>query len=248
MSGHSKWAKVKHKKGVADLKKSATFTKLANAITVAAKQGGGEPDTNFKLQLAIDKAKSANMPKDNIERAIKRGTGELAGQAIEEAVYEGYGPAGIAIIIEALTDNKKRTVSDIRHVLTRFGGNLGGNVLWMFEKKGAIRIAKDKLNIKSPEDLDNFILKAIDWGAEDVKEETGELEGEVAIYTKTQDLQKMKQALEKEGVEVTYAEVEYIPKDVIKVADEGTKDKLKQIYEELDNLEDVNNFYTNAEF
>jgi len=235
MSGHSKWSKIHRQKGAADNKRGALFTKLGNAITIAAKTGGGDPDSNFKLRLAIDQAKTGSMPKDNIERAIKRGTGELAGGIIEAITYEGFGPEGTAFMIEALTDNRNRTSSAMKHILTKYGGSLGGpnSVAWIFSQKGIIRI-KD-IN-------DELELKLIDAGAADiVKEEDG-----VTVYTAPNDLKKIKEFLEQKNIGVEYAEVEQIAKEK-KVVPEDKKDKIQKLFDELDNNEDVNNYYSNAE-
>ena len=235
MSGHSKWAQIHRKKGVVDAKRGALFTKLGNAITVAVRQGGGDPETNFKLRLAIDQARAANMPKTNIERAIKRGTGELEGGKIEEITYEGFGPNGTAFIIECLTNNRNRTSSAIKHILTKYGGSLGGpnSVSWMFEPKGIIRTK----NIN-----DELELKLIDAGAQDIVHE----EDNVAIYTAPNDLEKVKKFLEQKEIEVIYAEVEQIAKDK-KVVSKEQKEKIERLFAELDDNEDVNNYYTNAE-
>jgi len=237
MSGHSRWAKLKHFKGALDAKKSAMFTKLAHVITLAARQGG-DPSTNFKLRLAVDNAKRANMPKDNIERAIKRGTGELAGQQVEEVLYEGFGPEGTTLIIEALTDNKNRAIASLRRIFNKYGGNLGGqnSVLWMFERKGIIRIVVDEPG----ENKENIQLKAIEAGAEDIKEEDNEL----AVYTRPEDLQKVKEILEAEGVKIDYAEVEWFAKNPIEISPEAQK-KIDALFAELDDNPDVNDYYTN---
>ena len=238
MSGHSKWAKLKHSKGALDAKKSAMFTKLARAITIAARQGDGDVSANFKLRLAVEKARRANVPKDNIERAIKRGTGELGGEQIEEAIYEAFGPEGITLIIEALTDNKNRTAASLRRIFNKYGGHLGGqnSVLWMFERKGIIRVVIDMPD----ENKEVIQLKAIEAGAEDIKEEDNEL----AIYTKLEDLQKIKEFLEKQGIKVDYAELEWFAKDLIQISDANQK-KIEAIFAELDDDPDVNDYYTN---
>lgn len=240
MSGHSKWAKLKHFKGALDAKKSAIFTKLGHAITIAARQGGKDMETNFKLRLAIERAKKANLPKDNIERAIKRGTGELAGEQIEEVIYEAFGPNGTTILIEALTDNKNRTVSSLRRIFNKYGGNLGGqnSVLWMFEKKGVIRILKEEIK-GSPEDLE---LKMIDFGAEDIKNE----EEGLVIYIKLEDLERIKKHIEDNTISIESAEIEWFAKDPIKV-DESTQSKIDNIFVELDEDQDINSYYTNIE-
>lgn len=235
MSGHSKWAKIHRQKGATDNKRGALFTKLGKAITVAAKTGGNDQDSNFKLRLTIDKAKSNSMPKDNIERAIKRGTGELAGDKIESINYEGFGPDGTAFIVEALTDNRNRTSSAMKHILTKYGGGLGGpnSVAWMFEQKGIIRIE----NI-----TDELELKLIDAGVLDIQKE----EGGITIYTAPNDLKKIKELLEQKEIEIEYAEIEQIAKEK-KIISEEKKDKIQKLFDELDDDGDVNNFYTNAE-
>lgn len=239
MSGHSKWAKLKHFKGALDTKKSAMFTKLGQMITIAARQGGGDSEANFKLRLAIEKAKKANLPKENIERAIKRGLGETGEGQIEEVIYEAFGPGGTALVIEALTDNKNRVVSSLRRIFNKYGGNLAGQnaVLWMFERKGIIRLLKNNLKSKNLEDLE---LKLIDLGIEDIK-----IEGEeIAIYTKVEDLEKIKKELEKMGEETEYAELEWFAKDLLKI-DESTQKKIEGIFSELDEDPDINDYYTN---
>lgn len=240
MSGHSKWAKLKHFKGALDAKKSAAFTKLGHAITVAAKEGGGDLEANFKLRLAVEKARKANLPKDNIERAIKRGTGELAGEQIEEVVYEAFGPNGTTLLIEVLTDNKNRTVSSLRRIFNKYGGGLGSqnSVLWMFDKKGVIRILKEEIKDKQEE----LELKIIDLGVEDIKNE----EEGLVVYTKLEDLEKAKKGIEENGLNIESAEVEWFAKDPIKV-DVGTQAKIDSILAELDEDQDINNYYTNIE-
>jgi len=238
MSGHSKWAQIKRQKGVQDTKRGTLFTKLSNAVSLAAKAGGKDPEINFKLRLAIEKAREANMPMDNIERAIKRGVGELEGQQIEEINYEGYGPSGIAIIIETVTDNKNRTTSEIRNILSKYGGRLGEakSVKWLFEQRGVIKILLNK-----KQDKENFELKIIDAGAEDVVED----EDELTVFTKPEDLQKVKENIEKQKIKVEYAEIEMVAKNKIEIADSETKGKLEKIFEELDNHDNVDNFFTN---
>ena len=232
MSGHSKWAQIHRQKGVADTKRGALFTKLGKAITIAAKLGGGEAESNFRLRLAMDQAKAANMPKDNMERAIKRGTGELGEGIIESIIYEGFGPDGTAFIIEALTDNRNRTSSALKHILTKYGGSLGGpgSVSWMFEPKGVIRIKEIK---------DELELELIDAGASDiVREDDGAI-----VYTVPDNLKKIKELLEKKGIKIEYAEMEQVAKEKKAVA--GAE--IKKLFDELDENEDVNDFYTNAE-
>lgn len=239
MSGHSKWAQIKRQKGATDQKRGTLFTKLGNAITIAARQGGGDPAINFKLRLAIDNAKKANMPKENIEKAVKRGTGELEGVKLEEVSYEAFGPGGVVLVIQSLTDNKNRTLSFIKHILSKYDGRLSGpgSVGWMFEKKGVIRIMNSDLPTKKEE----LELKSIDAGAEDFKEG----EEEITIYTKPEDLEKVKENLEKENISPSYAEVELKAKNEVKIEDEKIKEKLEKLFEELDNCEEVNDYYTN---
>ncbi len=239
MSGHSKWATTKRAKFATDAKKSAIFTKISKAITVAAREKGGDPESNFSLRLAIEKAKAANMPKDNIEKAIKRGTGELQGAAIEQLIYEGYGPGKVAVIIVCLTDNKNRTASNIKHLFTKAGGAMGGpnSVSWQFEKKGVIRIDNEELKSKDMEELE---LKIIDLGAQDIKKTAEEL----IIYTKLEDLQKVSNGLEAISIKVEYAEPEYVAKETIEISKED-QEKLDKFLEALDEDEDVDNYYTN---
>lgn len=241
MSGHSKWTQIKRQKGTADQKRGNLFTKLTNAITVAAREKGGNPETNFQLRLAIDQAKSANMPRDNIERAIKRGTGELAGSQIEEITYEAFGPGGVALIIESLTDNKNRAVSSLRHILAKYNGSLSGpnSVLWKFDQKGVLRIENFKTKIKA---LDEFELKLIDLGVEEIITD----EADLIIYTSPHNLQKIKEALNNLSITVAYAEIEYVAKKKNKIDNDSIKEKLENLFEELNNDQDINNYYTDA--
>lgn len=240
MSGHSKWSKLKHFKGALDAKKSSLFSNLTQLIMVAARDGDDEK-TNFKLRLAIEKAKKANMPKENIERAIKRGAGKIEGVQIEEVIYEVFGPEGSAIIIEALTDNKNRTLANLRRTLNRSEARLGekNSVLRLFERRGIIRIVNYK---KIIDNLEEFELKVIDLGAEDLKEEGDEL----AIYTKPKDLQKVKESLENEGIKADYAEIEWFAKNPIKINEE-TQKKINALFAELDENPDINDYYSNIE-
>lgn len=235
MSGHSKWSKIHRQKGVADSKRGAVFTKLGKAITVAAKAGGGDMDSNFRLRLAVDKAKASSMPKDNIERAIKKGTGEIESGTIEELTYEGYGPDGVALLIEALTDNRNRTSASVKHILAKHGGSLGapGSVTWMFEQKGVIRINKID---------DELELELIDIGTQDIKKD----EEGVAVYTAPNDLQKVQKFLEEKKIEILYAEVEQLAKEEKKLS-EDQKLKIQKIFEALEENEDVSNFYSNTD-
>ena len=236
MSGHSKWKQIKNKKGVADAKKGAIFTRLSKIITLAAREGG-DPAMNFKLATAVEQARTMNMPKDNIERAIKRGTGEEASAQLHEVVYEGYGPEGVALIITGVTDNVNRTVSEVRATLTKHGGTMAseGAVRWNFEHKGVIRL-------EGITNRDEVELAAIDAGADDIREE----EGGLLIATEPKNLQHLKQSLEKQGIKCAYAEVEYLPKTTVAL-DEHNQAKLERITDALDDLEDVQDYYTNAE-
>lgn len=236
MSGHSKWASIKHKKAATDSKRGKLFTKVIKEITVAARNGGGNTDTNPQLRLAIQKAKQANMPANNIERAVKKGTGELEGVTYEAITYEGYGPAGVAIYVEALTDNKNRTTSEVRNIFSKYGGNMAGSgsVAWMFEKKGYIAISKETA------DEDTLMSIALENGAEDLSGEGDTFE----IKTLPQDFEKVKKALEDQSIKIESAEVTMIPKSSIKILD----DKAKQLLTLVDSLEDnddVQNVYAN---
>ncbi len=238
MSGHSKWATIKRAKAAKDAKRSAVFTKLANLITVATRERGGDPDTNFILRMAIEKAKAANMPKDNIERAIKRGTGELGENQIVELIYEGFGPATSQFIIKCLTDNKNRSAANIRHLFTKYGGSLG-SVMWNFEQKGVIRVlASEPKNVVA----DEFELELIDAGAQDILREK---EG-WTIYTKIEDLQAIKRFLEKNNVKTESAEIEYIAREKLEVKSED-KEKIDKFIEELEENEDVADYYANVD-
>ncbi|OGY41252.1 MAG: transcriptional regulator [Candidatus Buchananbacteria bacterium RBG_13_39_9] len=239
MSGHSKWATTKRAKGASDAKRAILFTKLAKSITVAARDKGGDPTTNFSLRLAMDKAKAANMPKENIERSIKRGTGELEGAAIEEMAYEGFGPAGVAVIVKCLTDNKNRASQELKHLFSKYGGSLAGPgaVAWQFEHKGVIRLNNEQLAGKTWEDLE---LQLIDLGAQDIKKE----EDGIIIFCAISDLQKVKKGLEDLGFNLDDAGMEYVAKEKIKVDDE-TSQKIAEFLESLDENEDVDDYYTN---
>jgi len=236
MSGHSKWATTKNKKAAADAKRSSSFTKLSKNISIAARNGG-DPEMNFSLRLAIDKAKAGNMPKDNIEKAIKRGTGELDGATLEEVMYEGYGPSGIAVLIEGVTDNKNRTTPEIRSILTKSGGSLGSlnAVQWMFEHKGIIRIKGDHVV-----DKDKFLLESIELGAEDVAEE----DDGYTIRCSFADFEKVKRGVETLGLTPDYAEIEWVAKDLIEASPE-VAESVQSLVETLEAHDDVNAVYTN---
>ncbi len=239
MSGHSKWATTKRQKAVTDAKKSAVFTKISKLITIAARKGG-DPATNFSLRMAIDKARGMNMPKDNIERSIKRGTGELGGQTIEELVYEGIGPAKAQFVVKCLTDNKNRTAAVIRHLFSEYGGSLGA-VMWNFEQKGIIRVSGEELGSKNLNNED-FELELIDAGAQDIaREEEG-----ITIFTKIEDLQKVKNFLDSKGVAAESSETEFVAKEEQRVEGED-REKVERFMEELEDNEDVSDYYTNAD-
>ncbi|MGH7773513.1 MAG: YebC/PmpR family DNA-binding transcriptional regulator [Candidatus Binatia bacterium] len=236
MSGHSKWSSIKHKKAAKDAKKGKLFTKLIKEITVAARMGGGDINANPRLRTAVLAAKAASMPSDNIERAIKKGSGGLEGVSYEEVNYEGYGPGGTAIMVRVLTDNKNRTVQEIRHLFSKHGGNLGetGCVAWMFDKRGLIAV--DKLGV----DEDHLISLALDAGAEDVRDEDGLFE----IVTQPEDFEKVREHLQKENVSMASAQVTMIPKSTVKVVGQHAEQVLK-LTEELEDLDDVQNVAAN---
>ncbi|HYA31698.1 MAG TPA: YebC/PmpR family DNA-binding transcriptional regulator [Thermodesulfovibrionales bacterium] len=238
MSGHSKWAQIKHKKAHTDAKKGRVFTQIVKEISVAARLGGGDPDGNPRLRLAIEKAKEVNMPQDNVKRAIMKGTGELPGVSYEEFTYEGYGPAGVAVLIEVLTDNKNRTVPEIRHIMSKHGGNLGeaGCVAWMFEKKGYILVEKSKV------DEEALMAVALDAGAEDMKNDPKEDNYE--IITAPEDLNRVKNAIEGAAVSVSLAETTMLPKNYV-LLDEKAADQMMRLSEALEENEDVKNVYAN---
>lgn len=239
MSGHSKWHSIKHKKAIVDAKKGKIFTKLAANISLAAKSGGGDLDKNFRLRLVVDQAKAANMPSTNIDRAIKKGTGALGGAQVEEVVYEGYGPGGIAILVEVATDNRNRTSSEVRNTFTKQGGNLGesGSVAYLFEKKGQVQL-KDSDQELSSDDLE---LAIIDSGADDFEVS----DGETFIYTKPNELMSVKKALEKSGVKVSGAEFLFIPKTEVNITDKEKANKVLNIMDTLEDLDDVTNVSSN---
>ena len=233
MAGHSKWKQIKHYKAAADAKRGALFTKLIREITMAAKQGGGDPDGNPRLRTAIETARNNSMPKDNIERAVKKGTGELEGVDYQEILYEGYGPAGVALMIQTVTDNPNRTVAEIRHKLSRGGGNLGAanSVSWMFDRRGQIYL--DAGGVEE----DTLIEVALDAGAEDVKRE----DDQFVVTTAVPDLHTVKSALDAKSLASTSAEIAWIPKNTIRVEgkDAETLVKLLEGLEELDDVQKV---------
>ncbi len=238
MAGHSKWAQIKHKKAAVDAKKGKIFSKIVKEISVAARLGGGDIAGNPRLRTAIEKAKEVNMPSENIKRAIMKGTGELPGTSYEETFYEGYGPGGVAILLEALTDNKNRTSSEIRHILSKHGGSLGeaGCVSWIFDKKGYILIEKNKA------DEDTLIAVALDAGAEDMKNDPKEDNYE--IITAPENLNKVKSAIEASGIPVSLAEVTMLPKSYVTL-DEKNAEQMIKLIEMLEDHDDIQNVYTN---
>jgi YebC/PmpR family DNA-binding regulatory protein len=237
MSGHNKWSSIKHKKGAADAKRGKIFTKLIKEITVAAKTGGGDPDSNARLRTAILAAKAENMPSDNITRAIKKGTGELEGAAAyEDVIYEGYGPGGTALMVEVLTDNKNRTVSDIRHIFTRSNGNLGesGSVAWMFKKKGVVTV------LASSTSEDAIMEAGLEAGAEDVVND-----GDIfMLYTDPSSLESVRSALESKNVKIEKAEISMIPQTTVKLSGKDAETMLKLI-ENLEDNDDVQKVHSN---
>lgn len=238
MSGHSKWAQIKHKKAVVDAKRGKIFSKIAKEIAVAARLGGGDPDGNPRLRTVLENAREVNMPGENIKRAIMKGTGELPGVSYEESIYEGYGPGGTAILLEVLTDNKNRTVPEIRHIMAKNGGNLGeaGCVAWMFEKKGYILVEKTKI------DEDSLMSAALEAGAEDMKNDLGEDSYE--IITAPEDVNKVKAALEAAGIPVSLAEITMLPKSYVAL-DGKSAEQIIRLVDALEDHEDIQNVYTN---
>lgn len=237
MSGHSKWSTIKRKKGANDAKRGKIFTKLIKEITVAAKMGGGDPDANPRLRTAVMAAKTENMPKDNIERAIKKGTGGLEGVNYEEILYEGYGPGGVAVLVETMTDNKNRTVADVRHYFSKSGGNLGesGCVGWMFDKKGVIVVDKETM---SEEELMEIALEA---GAEDVVEEDATFQ----VVTAPEDFDQVMANFEKSELKYEEASVSMVPQNTIEVSDEKTARSLMRLLDSLEDHDDVQKVHAN---
>ncbi|MBL7058442.1 YebC/PmpR family DNA-binding transcriptional regulator [Patescibacteria group bacterium] len=235
MSGHSKWNSIKRQKGISDSKRSAVFTKYANNIVIAAKNGS-DPESNFSLRMAVDKAKKENMPKDSIEKAIKRGSGELGGAAAEELIYEGFGPSNTQFIVKCLTDNKNRSVANIRHIFAKHGGSLGA-VSWNFEQKGVIKILNAELNQNNFEELE---LTLIDCGALDIIKD----EELTTIFTKIENLQSVNKLLEEQNIKTESAEIEYIARETIDLPEEK-QEKIISFEEALDGNEDVADYYSN---
>ncbi|MFP4314869.1 MAG: YebC/PmpR family DNA-binding transcriptional regulator [Desulfovibrionales bacterium] len=236
MAGHSKWKNIQHRKGRQDAKKGKVFTKVTKELVLAAKNGGGDPTSNARLRAAIEAAKAVNLPKDKIDTAIKKGTGELAAESIEEVLYEGYGPGGVALLIDAATDNRNRTVAEIRHILSRNNGSMGesGCVAWMFDKRGVLTFDKAKYS------EDQLLEIGLEAGAEDVIDNGDEWE----IRSEPEVFSELKQAYEQAGIEVTGEELSMIPQTTIEV-DRETGEKLLRLYETLDDHDDVQNVYAN---
>jgi len=238
MSGHSKWSQIKHKKAATDSKKGKVFSKLSKEISVAARIGGGNPEMNSRLRLAMEKAREVNMPFDNIKRAIQKGTGELPGSHYDEIMYEGYGPGGVALMIDTMTDNKTRTVSEIRHILSKHSGNMGeaGCVSWMFDKKGYVLVDKKII------DEDTLMSIALDAGAEDMKNNPEEENYE--IITATGDFKKVKEILEKKNIVFNLAEVTMLPKSYVKLGAREAEQMLK-LMDAIEDHDDIQNVYAN---
>jgi len=239
MSGHSKWSSIKHQKGATDAKRGKLFTKLTREIIMAVREGGSSPETNYHLRLAIQKAKDNNMPSDNVERAIKRGDGTLEGAIITEFVLEGYGPGGAAILVEALSDNHNRTVQEVRSTFSRAGGNLSesGSVTWLFDQKGLITVETRDM------DAEELSLQAIDAGAEDVLPQSDYIE----IYTKPEEMEKVRKTLEADGIAVYSAELTKIPKNMVQL-DEHTAIQILKLMDKLEELDDTKSVCSNVDF
>jgi len=237
MAGHSKWAQIKHKKAKVDRMRGNLFSKLAREITTAARLGGGNPDFNPRLRAAIEAAKEANMPSENIERAIKRGTGELPGVVYEEIEFEGYGPEGVAVIVKVLTDNRNRTVNDIRHIFSKYGGNLGqaGSVSWQFRPKGVIMVSKNKV------DEETIFAVALEAGAEDIKTD----ETSYQIITAPEDFSKVKEKLKENNIPIDHSELTKLPLTTVTITDEKIAEKILKLISAFEELEEVQQVYSN---
>ncbi|MFA5087001.1 MAG: YebC/PmpR family DNA-binding transcriptional regulator [Candidatus Paceibacterota bacterium] len=238
MSGHSHWSTIKFKKGTEDAKRSKTFSKLSKEISIAARGGGSDLTFNPKLRSIVDKARSSNMPADSIDKAIKKGAGELEGFTLEEFSMEGYGPNGVAIIIDGITDNKNRSIGEIRLILSRFNGKMveGGGIKWMFDKKGVIIVNAEDIK----KDKDEMELMIIDSGAEDLQwQEEG-----LVVYTKPEDLEKVKKAMEENGLKIASSNLEWVAKETVEV-DDDTREKNQKLYEALDDHDDVQTIFWN---
>ena len=239
MSGHSKWSSIKHQKAVTDARRGQLFTKLTREIIVVVREGGSSPEVNFRLRLAIQKARDNNMPMENIERAIKRGSGELEGATLVEMALEGYGPSGAAILVQALSDNRNRTVQEVRNIFSRGGGNLGesGCVAWLFDSKGLIRVETNNL------DTEELALQAIDAGAEDVKVESDCVE----IFTKPNELETVRAALEQGNIPIASAELSMVPKTTLKLEEKAALQTLKLLHK-LEELDETQSVCSNVDF
>lgn len=238
MSGHSKWASIKHQKGVTDARRGQLFTKLTREIIIASREGGNNPEMNFRLRLAVQKARDNNMPTDNIERATKKGSGELEGGSLVEVVLEGYGPSGTAILVSALTDNRNRAIQEVRSAFTRHGSSLGesGCVAWIFDSKGVITIKTEN------RDADEIALGAIDAGADDVKVESDYME----VYTRPEELETVRAALEQQNLPIASSELSKVPKTVVELDEKAAVQVLK-LLDRLEDIDDVQNVYSNAD-
>ncbi|MGE5432946.1 MAG: YebC/PmpR family DNA-binding transcriptional regulator [Syntrophomonadaceae bacterium] len=238
MSGHSKWATIKRKKGALDAKRGKLFTKLIKELTIAAREGGGDPAGNPRLRLAVDNAKAANMPADNIDRAIKKATGELEGVNYVEMMYEGYAPGGVAVLVEVATDNKNRTVAEVRHLFSKGGGNMGesGSVAWMFDRKGVITIPKQG---KSEDDIMEIVLDA---GADDLQTE----DEYYSIQTAIENFEPVRRALAEKNIQIENASLQWVAKNLINVTGEDAE-KVMKLVENLEDNDDVQNVYSNAD-
>jgi len=239
MSGHSKWSTIKHKKGAADAKRGKIFTRILKEMTVAARMGGGDPNGNPRLRAAIAEAKANNMPKDNIERAIKRGTGEIEGVTYEELTYEGYGPGGVALMVETMTDNTNRTTPEIRHIFEKNGGNLGtpGSVRFQFERKGYFTIEKSAVS------EDKLMEVALEAGADDLETDDPEA---FEVYAAPENFEQVRQALEKNAIPTVEAKLGQVPQNYVKI-DESKAKSMMRLMEMLDDHDDVQNVWTNAD-
>jgi len=237
MSGHSKWHNIRLRKGKQDAARGKLFTKLAREIIVSAREAGGDAETNPRLRLAVQKAREASMPQDNIKRAIQRGTGDIEGVSYEEVTYEGYGAAGVAVLVKCLTDNRNRTLPEVRNIFAKVGGNLGetGCVAWMFDQKGLIQISTEK------SDEDTVMMATVDAGAEDIKVEGDTIE----VLTAPEDLQKVQDAVKEAGIEYESAEVTMLPKSSIKIEDSKEASQILRLMDALDENDDVQQAYAN---
>lgn len=241
MAGHSKWANIKRRKARVDSHKGKIFTKLAREIIVAAREGGGDMETNFRLRLAVQKARENNMPNDNIQRAVQKGSGGLEGESYDQVNYEGYAAGGVAVLLETLTDNRNRTVAEIRHLFSRYGGNLGeaGCVAWMFQRKGLFIIKKEELSVSE----DELMLMALEAGAEDVREE----DDTYNVISSTDYFEEVKEYLQKQGITFESAEVTMLPQNTVEIDNPDEVTRILELMEALEECDDVQNVYANFE-